>query len=261
MKTKLALLGAGKLAAIVAQAWKQGKLEDYELVGIMSRTEASAKALADAVGVPWTTDLSELLAWQPKIVAEAASVEAVKAYALRILEAGADLAALAIGAFADEVFYQKVKDTAERQNHKVYIASGAIGGFDVMRTAAAMSPITASITSETGPQYLKQTPIFEPSMTNSETTVNAFEGSAEQAIALLPRRVNVAVATALATTGPKATHVQILSTPGFIGDTHTIRVQGDEIRAELAVYSQTSAIAGWSLVALLNNLASPIQFQ
>ena len=65
----------------------------------------------------------------------------------------------------------------------------------------------------------------------------------------------------MATNGPEQTRVKIESTPGFIGDTHTIRIKGEEIKAEIAIYSRTSAIAGYSLVALLNNLASPIQFQ
>ena len=98
-------------------------------------------------------------------------------------------------------------------------------------------------------------------MATSKTTLTAFEGSAKEAIALLPRRVNVAVATSLATNGPEHTGVKIESTPDFIGDTHTIRVEGEEIKAEIAIYSRTSAIAGYSVVALLNNIASPIQFQ
>lgn len=36
MKTKFAILGAGKLGQIVARAWKAGKMPDYELVGIFS---------------------------------------------------------------------------------------------------------------------------------------------------------------------------------------------------------------------------------
>ena len=73
--------------------------------------------------------------------------------------------------------------------------------------------------------------------------------------------MNVAVATSLATNGPEHTGVKIESTPDFIGDTHTIRVEGEEIKAEIAIYSRTSAIAGYSVVALLNNIASPLQFQ
>ena len=49
-----------------------------------------AQALAEEVGVAWTTQLEEMLKWKPQIVAEAASVEAVKANAIAVLQGGAD---------------------------------------------------------------------------------------------------------------------------------------------------------------------------
>ena len=42
MKTKLGIVGCGFLGNIVADAWKKGLLPDYELVGVTSRTFASA---------------------------------------------------------------------------------------------------------------------------------------------------------------------------------------------------------------------------
>lgn len=41
---------------------------------------------------------------------------------------------LSIGAFADKEFYGQVKETAAVHGTRVYIASGAVGGFDVLRT-------------------------------------------------------------------------------------------------------------------------------
>jgi aspartate dehydrogenase len=37
-------------------------------------------------------------------------------------------------------------------------------------------------------------------------------------------------------------------------------VVGEEVHAIVDIYSRTSAIAGWSVVALLRNLVSPIVF-
>lgn len=48
----------------------------------------------------------------------------------------------------------------------------------------------------------------------------------------------------------------------FIGDSQCIDIEcKDEIKAHLDVYSKTSAIAGYSVVALLQNLISPIVFK
>lgn len=38
MKTKFGIVGCGFLGNIVANAWKNGLLEDYELVGVTSRS-------------------------------------------------------------------------------------------------------------------------------------------------------------------------------------------------------------------------------
>ena len=50
MKTKFGIVGCGFLGNIVAGAWKKGLLEDYELVGVTSRTFASAEKTAASVG-------------------------------------------------------------------------------------------------------------------------------------------------------------------------------------------------------------------
>ena len=49
MKTKLGIVGCGFLGNIVADAWKNGLLPDYELVGVTSRTRASAEAQMDVL--------------------------------------------------------------------------------------------------------------------------------------------------------------------------------------------------------------------
>ena len=87
-----------------------------------------------------------------------------------------------------------------------------------------------------------------------------FTGNAKQAIATFPRRVNVAVATSLATTGPEITGVTMHSVPGWVGDDHCITAEIEGVKAVVDICSSTSAIAGWSAVSLLRNLASPVCF-
>ena len=52
MKTKFGIVGCGFLGNIVADAWKNGLLPDYELVGVTSRTRASAENLPPRSAVP-----------------------------------------------------------------------------------------------------------------------------------------------------------------------------------------------------------------
>lgn len=261
-KKKLAILGCGYLGGIVAEAYTRGLLTDYELVGAVSRTPDSARKLADKAGCAFCPDMEALLALHPDIVVETAGIPAVRAYAAAILESGADLAVISIGAFADTEFQARIKETAARCGRKVYLASGAVGGFDVLSTITLMARAegkepAVSFHTHKSPGSLRGTPVYRPEMEEAE--MQAFGGTATQAIELLPTRVNVAVAASLASAGPDNTRMQITSVPGFVGDDHCITVEGAGAKAVVDIYSDKSAIAGWSLVALLRNLASPLE--
>jgi aspartate dehydrogenase len=259
-KLKLGMVGCGFLADIIVDAWRDGLLEEFEFAGCLSRNSESAERLANKAGCAACASLDELLAMKPDYVIEAASPAALKAIAEPVLKNGSNLVVLSIGAFADADFYDRIRQTAARSGTRVHLASGAIGGFDVLRTAALMSSIEASISTQKGPASLKGTPVFsERLMTDSEPS-EVFAGSAKDAIALFPTKVNVAVACALATAGAEQTGVRVHSVPGFKGDDHRIEVAGEEVRVVVDIYSKTSAIAGWSVVALLRNLVSPIVF-
>ncbi len=50
-----------------------------------------------------------------------------------------NLVIISIGAFADLAFYEQVKAAAVEGGAKVHLASGAIGGFDVLQTVTLMA--------------------------------------------------------------------------------------------------------------------------
>ena len=109
MKTKLGIVGCGFLGNIVADAWKKGLLPDYELVGVTSRTRASAEKTAANVGCAVCEDMDALLALEPEYIVEAASVESVRAMAIPVLNRGVNLVILSIGAFADWISTHRSK--------------------------------------------------------------------------------------------------------------------------------------------------------
>ena len=49
-KKRLGILGSGYLSGIVVDAWKQGLLEDYEIVGVMGRTPETVSEMAKKAG-------------------------------------------------------------------------------------------------------------------------------------------------------------------------------------------------------------------
>ncbi len=275
-KKRLALVGCGKLGRLFAEAYCMGLLPDYELAGALSRRPERARELAGIAGCKACKTLDELLDLKPDYVVEMASVAAVKEMAETVLSRGADLIVLSIGAFADGAFYRQVRETAARSHTRVHIASGAVGGFDVLRTVTLMgevgrrldkslegsgteeAPVRASMETRKTPCSLKGSPLYREAMETEE--MEAFRGSTKDAIAMLPTHVNVSVAASLATSGTDHLKYRIVSVPDMTGDDHRITAEIDGVKAVVDVYSASGDIAAWSVVALLQNLASPIVF-
>ena len=165
--------------------------------------------------------------------------------------------------FLRQSFRQSALQAAEEGNARIYIPSGAVGGFDVLRTISLIAEangwdIKAGIHTHKGPDSLRNTPLYADELQDKEQSV--FSGSTKEAIALLPTKVNVAVASALATIGPENATAEITSVPKFIGDDHYITVETDGLKAVVDIYSANSDIAAWSVVALMRNLSSTMMF-
>lgn len=260
MKKKLAIVGCGKLGTIVADAVAKELLTDYELIGLYSRTRKKAEVLAERMpNKPSICDsIEKLLVLRPDYIVEAASPAAMLELALPALKNGISIVTLSIGAFADDTFYNEVIQTARKHNARVYVVSGATGGFDVLQTATLMGGATARFFNEKGPNALQGTAIYDDTLQNEQRIV--FTGTAKEAIALFPTKVNVTVAASRASVGPEEMQVTMQSTPGFIGDTQRVEIKNEQVHAVIDVYSSTAEIAGWSVVSTLLNISSPIMF-
>ncbi len=264
MNKTFVIMGCGFLGTIVADAYRKGLLQGYELVGVLSRNKNKTDKLA-VDGVRACVTEEELLSLHPDYLVETASVKALKDIAVKALKQGTSIIPLSIGAFADESFYKEAQKAAIEGGAKIHIPSGAVGGFDVMQTVALMAyakgeSLNAEISTHKGPKSLMNTPLFNESLLTDTNERKVFDGKAMEAIELLPTKVNVAVASALASAGPDKTRTKITSVPGFVGDDHCITVTTDGIKAVVDIYSSTSEIAGWSIVALMRNIVSPVVF-
>lgn len=266
-KCRLAILGSGALGSIIARAVVDELNEDYQLLGVLSKTMENAKRLAEEVKCKAYTNLKELLADQPDYVIEAANPTVTKEIGLNILEKGINLIVLSAGAFADRTFYEAAKQTARKHHCRIHIASGAVGGFDVLRSTLCMEEAKVSIITEKSPHSLAEAPFLEGQKLSDYVVEEVFSGTAEEAIRHFPQNINVAVATALATTGVENTHVVIRSVPDMTSNFHRIELSGPTVKINIEIDSapspdnpKSSSLAAWSVVALLKNLVSPITF-
>ncbi|MDR3910529.1 MAG: DUF108 domain-containing protein [Sutterella sp.] len=238
---RAAVIGCGALGTILVTNF--ARAEGWTLTGVMARTKAHAEALAANAGCRAATTLEELLADKPDLVVEIAGIGAAKAYGEAVLEAGCDFVLVSAGALADADWKARMTETALRTGRRIHVASGAIGGFDVLRTAALMG-------------------VELP----ADRETRAFEGGVEEAVRGFPKNINVAAATASAADAPNV-RVRLVARPGLTVNTHHIDVKAGEMHCELFFHSaydpknpRSSTSTAWSVLALLKNLESPISY-
>ncbi|HUH29272.1 aspartate dehydrogenase domain-containing protein [Gelidibacter sp.] len=266
-KYKLVIIGTGALGSIIGKAVSQDLSENYKILGVLSGKLENAIKLADEIGCKAYKTLDDILSDKPDYVIEAASPEVFKDIGVKILANGIHLIPLSIGAFADQEFYDTVKETALQNNSCVHIPSGAVGGFDVLRSAMLMGEVKVSMTTEKSPQSLNGAPFLKGRELSEDQSEAIFSGSAKEAIEHFPKNVNVAVATALATTGVENTKIAIHSIAGSKSNKHTIKLEGETIKIEVIIETtpsqdnpKSSALAAYSVIGLLKNLVAPIVF-
>lgn len=265
MKT-LAIIGCGALANVLADAVNQKLADDYQIIGFLGRDTEHAVQTAARCGAVVYPDLPTLLAADPDYVIELAGVPALTAYAEPVLASGHSLIAASIGALADRNFLKKLENTARASAARLYLISGAIGGFDVLQTISMMGPVSGRIDNEKAPASLAGAPYLEAHPLDPDRAETIFRGSVTDAIAGFPKNVNVAVATSLAADCPDL-EVVIDSIPGKTDNLHAIHVANDFVSVDLSFASRpdpvnprSSTMTAWSVAALLKNLASPVVF-
>ena len=279
MKTSLTgctIYGGGHLAMVLAGAFRDGFLPGYQLDTCISRKEEDAIKVKEEAGEAGIGASAGDKEWfmshktDSKFLLEAASVEAVMEITIEALKRGMNVVPLSIGAFADDKFRKEVEGTILDLRSKygdaaphVYIPSGAVGGFDALQTITLMAQakkqaIRTGLWNHKNEKALRNTPVYRDGLTEAKEDVDVFDGTADDAIKVLPTKVNVAVATSLAGIGPAQSFTKITATPGFVGDSQCAIAETDGYSANVDIYSKDADIAAWSIVALLRNLQSPI---
>lgn len=266
-KYRLAIIGSGSLARIIVEYVHSEMSGNYEILGILVRNKEKAMELANSLNAKVYNNLEEVIKDSPDYIIEAASPSVVREMGMEILRSGINLIPLSVGAFADKGFYEEAKRTALENNSRVHIPSGAVGGFDVLAAAMLMGDAQVSIDTVKSPESLNGAPYLKGRELSKDKKEQVFRGFAKEAIEGFPENVNVAVATAIATTGVENTKVSIDSIPGKKGNKHEIRLNGENINIDITIESipspdnpKSSTLAAYSVIALLEKLVSPISF-
>jgi len=266
LASSVALIGCGNLGSRIAQGICSGAAGQYRLIALFNGAgHAKARRLARATGAIFCETLDELLATHPDYVVEAASGPVLGQVAVACLSAGANLIVLSTGAFADTLLLDAAMASAREHRRKIYIASGAIGGFDVAQAAMIGGDLRVSMTTEKPPRAFHGAPGVAARLSD-DAVQEIYRGSAREAIARFPQNVNVVAALSLATTGLDDTTITIRSNPRLTNNRHTVTLEGAFGSARLEVEARpspdnpkSSLLAAFSVLSLLRKIASPIQ--
>ncbi|TAJ45628.1 aspartate dehydrogenase [Methanofollis fontis] len=243
------IIGCGNVGRILAE-----KQNTFRITAAYDCVPGCALDFSARFGAKPLTEFAELLAEPVEIVVEAASVSAVREYAIDVLRSGKDLIILSVGALADETFRIELLGEARRLNRKIHVPSGAIMGLDNIRIGQVSSVDTILLRTTKNPLSLG---IGEPE------TKCVFSGTASECVQRYPKNTNVAVSLSLAC-GCDAS-VEVWSDPGETKNMHEIIFSGEFGEAYIRIRNNpssgngaTSRLAALSALSILENLKNPL---
>ena len=268
---KVALLGGGMIGRLVLEQAGAGKLPGIEIVALVGRQAASKSAdLARRFAVPYLVGRKALLERKPDVVLEAASHEAVREYALPLLQTGISVIVLSAGALADAALKRAVEAAAEESGARLLVPSGGIGGLDALNAACVAGVDEVSIQVAKPPRAWKGIPYVENlgvDLDRLDAARVLFEGPAREGVPHFPQNVNIAAVLSLAGIGMDRTRLRVVADPALKLNTHTIRAAGPTGRFTVVLENvptpdnpKTSWLACCSAVDALRSLAATARY-
>ncbi|MCX6689848.1 MAG: aspartate dehydrogenase [Methanoregula sp.] len=245
---RIGLLGCGNIGHIIAR-----HAEGFEISAVYDKVFSKAQEIAKIChGQPYET-FESFISADVDLVVEAASVSAVKVYAGLVLSHKKDIVIMSVGALADPVFREDLRETARREGQKVYIPSGAIFGLDNLKIGR-ISPITKLL--------LRTTKSPKSLGIDTRSRQKIFSGKANECIKAYPKNVNVSVAMSLAA-GQDA-DVELWVDPAVDRNVHELFIEGAFGETYIKVTNvqspdnpATSYLAALSVLSLIKDLNNP----
>ena len=177
---RIGLLGCGNIGHIIAK-----HQENFEILALYDLIPEKAQELADISGGTAFEDFNAFIRSDFDLVVEAASVPAVRHYAIDIINSGKDVVVMSVGALSDKGFLSLLTENARRLRRKIYIPSGAVMGLDNIKVGQ-ISGLRKLL--------LKTTKSPESLGLESHQKRLVFSGKAHECIREFPKNVNVSVA-------------------------------------------------------------------
>ncbi|RLI92709.1 MAG: aspartate dehydrogenase [Candidatus Altiarchaeales archaeon] len=255
---KISLLGCGNIGRFIANAIDRGII-NCKLVKIFDKSQKTIEDFNKGISftVPVADNIEDLVRGSDLVV-EAASQEAVREYATKILSSGKHLMIMSVGALVDDALFREMRKIAREKNLRIYIPSGAIVGLDGINAAKLVHIDSVEITTRKSPKTL--------GVNVKEETV-LYDGPAIEGIKKFPRSVNVAATLGLAGIGLERTRLRVIADPMADKNIHEVQVNGDFGKFKTITENvpslqnpKTSWLAALSAIATLKKICNVVQF-
>ena len=226
---RIGLLGCGSIGTQIAIAIDTGIIP-AQLTHIFDEDKDKSNLLITKLKQkPEIVENAHLLSSNPlDLVVEAASQDAVSDNALSIIQNRKDLLIMSGGALLDESVFEIISDACKEFKKTVYLPSGAISGLDAIKSVKnELESVVLSTTKH--PNSLKGAKFFEDFKINLEDIKEKstiFEGTANEAVRLFPKNINVSALLSLSGLGSHETIVKIIADPNTTKNTHEITARG-----------------------------------
>ncbi len=254
----LGIIGCGNIGRTIIRAIYEGKI-DCKVIGVFDVNKDGYDALSDEIKrqLKFFDDFDKFIKEDANLILEAASQQAVKEYAVNVLNHDKNLMLMSVGALVDKNLSDEIRRIAKTKNLKIYIPSGAVVGIDGVKAAMLGGIESVTLTTRKNPKGLGVTADNEKIL---------FDGNTNEAVVKFPKNINVAATLSLAGIGFEKTKVKIIANPNVSENIHEIRIKGNF--GEILTVARnlpspdnpkTSYLASLAAMACLKRITSEIE--
>ncbi|MCY3575733.1 MAG: aspartate dehydrogenase [bacterium] len=252
---RVGLIGCGAIGSVVARELSQGAVEGAELTAVFDLVVDHPLRVVDRDSLLSRSD----------VVVEAAGHAALREHGVAVREAGTDLLVVSIGALADGDLEARLR---KADGGRLFLCTGAIGGFDILRAAMLLGPLEEVAITSTKPAVALSRPWMDEavqnSLANGAEPVTVFDGPAREACSLFPESANVTATLSLATVGFDQVRVQMVGDPAATRVRHVVAASGVAGTYELSFENaaspdnpRTSAVTAYSVLRAVGDIRRP----
>lgn len=236
----LGLIGYGNIARALMPVLAQEQATPARLT-VLARAGREAEAQAAFPGATIVTEAAALIAAGPDLVAECAGQAAVAAHVPEVLRAGQDCIVVSIGALADPVLNDRLREAAKAGGARIILPAGAVGGIDILSALRPSGIDSVTYSGRKPPRAWAGSPaeaLLDLDALTEETVF--FTGSAREAALQYPKNANVAATVALAGAGLDATSVRLIADPAISANVHEVAVRAGAAEFQIRITGHPS---------------------